>query len=111
MTTTLEYSSPQSDEDEILRAQKGNRTLAFVLTWIAYATYYLGRKGFAIVKSTLQQRFGVSVLTLGLIDTGYLAAYAVGQFSNGALGDRIGPRKLIGYGMLAAAASCAFFGF
>jgi sugar phosphate permease len=47
---------------------------------------------------------------LGHIDTGYLAAYAVGQFVNGYLGDRIGPRRLIGIGMLGVAAACTCFG-
>src|SRR4051794_15171370 len=112
--TALDYATPAApleDEDSLLRAQTGKRAAVFSLTWIAYATYYLGRKGFAIVKSTLQERFQISVAALGWIDTGYLAAYAIGQFVNGALGDRIGPRKLIGIGMLAAAGSCALFGF
>jgi sugar phosphate permease len=62
------------------------------------------------VKSTLQDRLGLSVGMLGWIDTGYLAAYAVGQFLSGVVGDRIGSRKLIGFGMLGVGAACAAFG-
>jgi OPA family sugar phosphate sensor protein UhpC-like MFS transporter len=47
---------------------------------------------------------------LGAIDTAYLAAYSLGQFASGALGDRVGARRLVGYGLLLSAASCAAFG-
>ena len=97
-------------EDAQLRAQPAKRALVFALTWTAYASYYFGRKGFPVVKSTLQERLGLSVGMLGWIDTGYLAAYAAGQFLSGVVGDRIGSRKLIGFGMLGVAAACAAFG-
>jgi len=103
----IDYAAVEQDE---LRQQLGKRSLVFVLTWTAYAAYYFGRKGFPVVKSTLQDRFGLSVGMLGWIDTGYLAAYAVGQFLSGVVGDRIGSRKLIGLGMLGVAAACAAFG-
>lgn len=111
--TATESAAPVvlPDDDALLRAQTGKRAAVFSLTWLAYATYYFGRKGFSVVKTTLQERYGLSVGILGWIDTGYLAAYAIGQFCNGAIGDRIGSRRLIGFGMLAAAASCALFGF
>jgi sugar phosphate permease len=98
------------DDEHELRQQLGARILVFALTWTAYAAYYFGRKGFPVVKSTLQDRFGLSVGMLGWIDTGYLAAYAVGQFLSGIVGDRIGSRRLIGLGMLGVAAACAAFG-
>src|SRR5439155_13074535 len=41
----------------------------------------------------------------------YLTAYAAGQCASGHLGDRVGPRRLIGLGMLGAAAACTLFGF
>ena len=53
----------------------------------------------------------MSVGTLGAIDTVYLAAYALGQFVHGNVGDRIGSRRLIGFGMLAVAGICALLGF
>ena len=117
MTTTDNASAPpipalaiESPEDSALRAQTPPRTAVFGLTWIAYAAYYFGRMGFPVVKSTLQKNLGLSVDTLGWIDTAYLSSYAVGQFASGHLGDRIGPRRLIGLGMLGGAAACALFG-
>ena len=90
--------------------RRADRYSAWGLTWLAYASYYFGRKGFSVVKSTLRHTLGLSEATLGAIDTLYLAAYALGQFFSGYLGDRVGARRLIGYGMCVSAAACAAFG-
>jgi sugar phosphate permease len=83
---------------------------AWAVSWIAYATYYAGRKGFPLAKKKIHDQLGVSVEALGLIDTVYLGAYALGQFVNGLLGDHTGARRLVGVGMLLSAAACAGFG-
>src|SRR5450432_207975 len=90
--------------------RRGHRYAAWGLTWVAYASYYFGRKGFSVVKSTLRHALGVSEYALGVIDTLYLTSYALGQFVSGYLGDRVGARRLIGYGLIASAAACAAFG-
>src|SRR5262245_25208031 len=82
----------------------------FALTWISYASYYLGRKGLSVVKSRIDDELHVGVTALGAIDTAYLVAYAIGQFVCGALGDRWGARRMIAWGMLASAAACLVFG-
>jgi sugar phosphate permease len=89
-------------------ARKQRRAL--VLTWLAYATYYLGRKGFSVVKKPIETELGVSSIVLGRIDTAYLTAYSIGQFVSGFFGDRIGARRLVGAGMLLSAAACVAFG-
>ncbi|HUS66867.1 MAG TPA: MFS transporter, partial [Kofleriaceae bacterium] len=86
------------------------RTQVFALTWLAYASYYLCRKGFAVGKQRLADTFGLSMDALGAIDTGYLAAYALGQFASGLACDAIGPRRLIAAGMLVSAAATTAFG-
>jgi sugar phosphate permease len=90
--------------------RRADRNAAWGLTWLAYASYYFGRKGFSVVKSTLRHTLGVSEATLGLIDTFYLAAYALGLFFSGYVGDRAGARRLIGYGLCLSAVCCALFG-
>ncbi|MCC6525488.1 MAG: hypothetical protein IT373_22750, partial [Polyangiaceae bacterium] len=55
--------------------------VAFALTWLAYASYYLCRKNFGVVKAKLDLDEGWLVA----IDTAMLAAYAVGQFASGAI--------------------------
>jgi len=86
------------------------RNLVWGVTWLAYATYYFGRKGFSSAKASLESAGLLSIGAMGVIDSLYLAAYSLGQFGNGALGDRIGARRLVGYGLLASAALCAAFG-
>jgi len=86
------------------------RLRVFLLTWVSYATYYFARKNFPVAKRTIQTELGVSTAGLAAIDTGYLATYAIGQFAGGWLGDRIGSRRLIGYGMILSALLIAAFG-
>jgi sugar phosphate permease len=86
------------------------RNSVWASTWLAYASYYLGRKGFSAAKGTLEKAGLLNLGMLGVIDTLYLAAYSLGQFLNGALGDRVGARRLIGFGLLASAGLCAAFG-
>lgn len=89
---------------------KRDRNVAWVLTWLAYATYYTGRKGFSVAKKSIHDQLDVSTTTLGAIDTAYLGAYSLGQFVSGFLGDRIGARRLIGWGLLLSASCCVAFG-
>jgi sugar phosphate permease len=96
------------DPEGKLPAEK--RALVFGLTWLSYATYYLGRQNYSVCKTSLADQFGLSATNLGDMETGYLVAYAVGQFVSGKLGDRFGGRRVIGIGMLASAGSCAVFG-
>lgn len=87
--------------------QPRDRYVAWGLTWLAYASYYLGRKGFSVAKKSLHDKLAISETTLGVIDTLYLSGYALGQFVSGYLGDRYGARRLVGYGMLFAALCAA----
>ncbi|HMJ09859.1 MAG TPA: MFS transporter [Polyangiaceae bacterium] len=91
-------------------SEQRDRRVAWGVTWLAYATYYTGRKGFSAAKSSISRELGVSERMLGAIDAVYLTTYALGQFANGLLGDRIGARRLIGYGMLLSAGCCVAFG-
>ena len=79
------------------------QSAAFALTWMAYASFYLTRKNFAVVKGRLEGDLGFDIEHLGLIETLFLALYASGQFANGALGDKLGPRRVMGFGMIASA--------
>lgn len=93
-----------------MSSETRRRNLVWGTTWLAYATYYLGRKTFSSAKHALETAKLLDVTQLGYIDSGYLAAYALGQFLNGALGDRVGARRLVGFGLMASAALCFLFG-
>lgn len=119
-TAVGQYRGPQAclkrnDVRNLVRSHESpsrrrNRILIFAITWISYASYYLGRKGWSVTKAHLEERFGLGRDMLGTIDTGYLAAYAAGQFTAGGIGDRLGSRRLLGFGMLLVAAAVAGFG-
>ena len=83
---------------------------AWALSYFAYASYYVGRKGFSVAKKPMERALGIGRDELALIDTGYLIFYSVGQFVHGVLGDRVGARRLVGFGLLACAAACVAFG-
>lgn len=84
----------------------------FAVTWLAYAGFYLTRKGLSIAKVELRKPevMGLSTETLSLIDGGYLVAYAVGQFLWGILGDRFGSRAVVLAGMAASIAVAVAMG-
>src|ERR1700759_5258886 len=75
---------------------RGAQLRALGASWFVYASYYLGRKGFGVVKSRLSADFGLDPAALAVIDTGYLLAYAVGQLPSGLAVDRWGPRRVVG---------------
>lgn len=86
------------------------RWRVFALTWLAYATYYLTRKSFSVDKTTLNEQLGLSLGQLSAIDTGYLAAYAIGQVLSGIVADRVGEKRLLLVGMTLVATSAIAFG-
>jgi sugar phosphate permease len=100
--TSRAVSEPRAD------APRGARALAYGLTWVSYASYYLGRKGLPVAKVTIEKTLGEA--SLRGVETAYLTAYAIGQYANGWLGDRAGARRLIGAGMILSAAACVAFG-
>src|SRR4029077_1355294 len=83
---------------------------ALALSWIAYASYYLGRKNFSVVKASVAREFGLDVSALALVDTTYLVAYAVGQLPSGIAVDRFGARRVVALGLTVSACACALFG-
>ena len=82
----------------------------FALTWLSYASYYFTRKNLSVVKSRLYDTLHISTTALGTIEALYLASYALGQFVSGAVGDRIGARKLLSIGMSGSALTAFVFG-
>ena len=100
-------SRPTSQAD--LARYRQLRIRTFALTWVAYASFYLCRKNFSVVKNTISEEYGFSNWQLGAIDTGYLVAYAAGQFIHGVLGDKIGSRLLVGSGLIVTAILNMFF--
>jgi sugar phosphate permease len=104
-------TSAESISAATLARYRRLRIQTFALTWTAYASYYLCRKNLSVAKKALKDEHGLSNADLGTIDTGYLVAYAAGQFVSGVLGDRIGGKKLVGYGLILTGVLNVVFGF
>jgi sugar phosphate permease len=104
-------AGPISPGDPAARGvDRRQKLLLLGLTWLVYASFYLGRKNFSVTKARMASELGLSDRDLGSIDTAYLAAYALGQFSSGFLGDLLGPRRLLTLGLGTAALASATFG-
>jgi sugar phosphate permease len=88
----------------------GARSVALGVSWLAYASYYLGRKGFSVAKVAVAGEFGLAAPALGAIDTAFLAAYALGQLPSGLAADRFGARTIASCGLLLSAVACALTG-
>src|ERR1700729_117571 len=72
----------------------------FAVTWITYSGFYLCRKNLSIVLPLLAGVAGFRSIQLANIIFGYSLLYAVGQFGFGLLSDRIGPKRVVGAGLL-----------
>ena len=92
------------------RHEDPRRWTVFGLTWLSYASYYLTRKNFALAKVSIENAYGIGTQQLGNIDSAYSAAYAAGQFFWGWVADRIGPRRVLGLGMVGTALCSVAFG-
>src|ERR1700677_1336399 len=72
----------------------------FGITWITYAGFYLCRKNLSIVLPLLAGVAGLRSIQLANIVFGYSLLYAIGPFGFGFLSDRIGPKRVVGAGLL-----------
>ncbi|MFH1469788.1 MAG: MFS transporter [Pseudomonadota bacterium] len=78
------------------RRQRLWQARIFTLLWTAYASYYLCRLNFAVAQPAILEAFpDWSAAKVGGIPSFYAAFYAIGQFINGQLADRFGPRRMM----------------
>ncbi|MCX2727832.1 MFS transporter [Thermomicrobium sp. 4228-Ro] len=82
-------------------------TQVLAASWLAYATFYFPRLAFSASKLGLlaDPSLALSRAFLGFADALFLAVYAAGQFVSGAVTERLGPRRLVSFGLLLAAAA------
>lgn len=78
------------------------QTRIFLISWLAYAAYYFPRNAFSAAKVGVLEEGLIPREALGLLDSVYLAAYAIGQFVWGALAERVGTRVVVAGGMVLA---------
>jgi len=83
----------------------------FWMMWITYASFYLLRVNISIAMPEIMSEFGLTKTNMGVVLSCLFFAYAVGQFINGQLGDKINSRRIITIGLVTSAILNIIFGF
>jgi len=83
----------------------------FWLMWITYASFYLCRVNISVAMPKIMEEFALTKTNMGLILSSLFLLYAVGQFINGQLGDKLNSRRIITIGLLSSAVLNILFGF
>ncbi|GGW45949.1 MFS transporter [Arenibacter certesii] len=86
------------------------RKRIFVLTWLAYAGFYFGRKNLSVTWSSMERDLGLDNADYASIIFIYSLVYTIGQFVNGYLSDTFGARKVVSFGLFLAAIGNFFLG-
>ncbi len=87
----------QKADKNILRAKGLHiwQIRAFFSMGILYLFYYFCKYNLGAATKGMQDELGFSNKTIGMIITVFTLTYAAGQFLNGFLGDRYGPKRIL----------------
>lgn len=85
------------------------RRTIFVL-WLTYGMLYLGRVNLAVALPLIEEQFGWTTISTGLVSSAFFWVYAIGQLINGSLGDHLSTRCFIFVGLLGTALMNLLFG-
>ena len=87
-----------------------HRWVVFGIISLIYFFVYFHRVSTSVIVSDLLAAFDTTATALGLMSSMYFYIYALNQPIVGYLADRIGPRRVIAYWSMTAAAGCFLFG-
>jgi len=102
---------PLTDEAEIKRRYRRNRTSVFLSITFGYAMYYVIRQGFAVVKKPLLNAGVFNPLEIGTIGSVFFFTYMIGKCVNGFLADRLNIKRFLALGLLGSATLLVLLGF
>src|SRR3984893_11479027 len=71
------------------------RWVVLVLLCLMYMITYLDRVSLANTAPLISKEYGFSKVTMGIIFSAFIWAYALFQVPGGWMGDRFGPRKVL----------------
>ncbi len=83
----------------------------FWLMWVTYASFYLLRVNISIAVPEIMEEFNLTKADMGWVLSSLFLMYALGQFINGQLGDKLNSRRIITLGLLTSAVMNIVFGF
>ena len=107
--TNTPHSSGPPVRDSARPRVPGEAWVIWVI-WMTYGAFYFGRTNIAAAVPGMGDELGFSKTQIGWILASLKLTYAMGQFVNGQLAERISPRKLLAVGMLGSAALNVLFG-
>ncbi len=87
-----------------------HRWVVFSVICLIYFFVYFHRVSTSVIVSDLLEAFNTTATALGFMSSMYFYIYALNQPIVGYLADRIGPRRVIAYWSMTAAAGCFIFG-
>ncbi len=87
-----------------------HRWMVFSVICVVYFFVYFHRVSTSVIVSDLLEALHTNATALGFMSSMYFYLYAFEQPLVGYLSDRLGPRRVIGYWSVAAAAGCFLFG-
>jgi len=87
-----------------------HRWIVFSVICLVYFFVYFHRVSTSVIVSDLLEDFHTNATALGFMSSMYFYIYAFEQPLVGYLSDRLGPRRVIGYWSMVAAAGCFLFG-
>lgn len=79
--------------------------------WVTYASFYLCRVNISIAMPKIMEEFSLTKTDMGLVLSSLFLLYAIGQFINGQLGDKLNSKRIITLGLLSSAVMNIVFGF
>ncbi len=87
-------------------------TKVFWNIWSSYAIYYFGKVNLSLVIPVLLATYGdLSMYNVGMVASGFLIAYAVGQFLHGQISEKFNPFTYVAVGLIGSAIMNAILGF
>jgi len=101
-----------TDRREVLKSTGFHRLRmqAFFSMSILYLFYYFCKYNLGTAAKGIQDEFGYSSQTIGWVTTIFTLVYAAGQFINGFLGDRYGPKRIMLIGAVGGIIANVCFG-
>lgn len=96
-------ANTQSASKEIDQTYRYWRHRVMYSMMVGYAIFYFVRKNISMTAKSITDEFSISNTEWGLILSSATIVYAISKFLSGVLADRINPKYLMGFGLMASA--------